>query len=271
MSMIKLIAEIGWNHMGNIELARRMIESAAENGADHCKFQTWSEDKLKPGVWDEDGRREIYRKAQLTKEDHHYLKEVCEQNEVRFLTSVFSANDLDFLGDLGMDMIKIPSHEVYNLELIKKAEKLFDRILVSTGASKWDEVEKIVESIDPEKLVLMHCVSAYPCPADRINLPRLQKLKELSKVVGYSGHYPGIDDAIAAICHGAVYIEKHFTIDHELPGRDNKFAILPDQLKKLADFRENYALMETDLDLDLQDIEKDTYNNYRGRWSKDVQ
>lgn len=268
MCKINLIAEIGWNHMGDMDLAKRLIESAGVNGADFCKFQTWSEGKLTPGAWDEDGRREIYRKAQLSEEDHHHLKELCEQNDVSFLTSVFNSNDLDFLGGLGMDMIKIPSHEVYNLELIKKAEKLFDRILVSTGASKWDEVERIAEIIDPEKLVLMHCVSAYPCPADRINLPRLQKLKELSKMLGYSGHYPGIDDAIVAICHGAIYIEKHFTIDQELPGRDNKFAILPDQFKKLTDFRDNYALMETDLGLDLQDIEKDVYNNYRGRWSK---
>jgi N,N'-diacetyllegionaminate synthase len=269
MGNVIIIAEIGWNHMGDMELASKMIQSAAKNGADVCKFQTWSEDKLKEGAWDHDGRRSIYKRAQLSPEDHQYLKKVCEQNQVKFLTSVFNENDLHFLDGLGMGMIKIPSHEVYNIELIKKAEKFFDKILVSTGASKWDEVMRLVETIDPEKLVLMHCVSAYPCPVERINLPRLQRLRELSGIVGYSGHYSGIDDAIAAICRGTTYIEKHYTIEHDLPGRDNKFAILPEQLKSLANFRDNYQLMNTDLGLDLQDIEQDTYDNYRGRWSKD--
>ena len=86
--------------------------------------------------------------------------------------------------------------------------------------------------------------------------------------IGYSGHYHGIDDAIAAMCHGATFVEKHFTIDQNLPGRDNKFSILPRQMKELADFRDNYEKMNIDLGMDLQDCEEDTYENYRGRWSK---
>jgi len=268
MKKINIIAEIGWNHMGDMDLAAKMINKAAKNGVDICKFQTWSVDKLKPGVWDKDGRREIYKKAQLSKEDHSYLKTICENNSVEFLTSVFNINDLVFLSELNMEMIKIPSHEVHNLELIKASVDLFDIILISTGAAKWLEVEKIIEAVDPEKLVFMHCVSTYPCPPENINLPRMQKLKDYTSAVGYSGHFTGIDDAISAICHGATFIEKHFTIDQDLPGRDNKFAILPKQMRSLTDFRDKYEKMNIDLGLDLQECELDTYENYRGRWSK---
>ena len=266
---IKIIAEIGWNHMGDMELADSMIASAAENGVDICKFQTWSADKLKPGAWDEDGRREIYKKAQLSHDDHFLLKSVCETKSVKFLTSVFNVNDLEFLSGLGMDMIKIPSHEVHNLELIQAAADAFEIVLISTGAAKWEEVLKIQETVTANKLVYMHCVSTYPCPSEQINLPRMDELKKLNDTVGYSGHYSGIDDAIAAICHGATVVEKHFTIDQKLPGRDNKFAILPEQMKALTDFRDNYEKMNLDLGLDLQKSEMDTYHNYRGRWSKD--
>ena len=265
---IKLIAEIGWNHMGDMALAERMIISAAESGADICKFQTWSEDRLKPGAWDEDGRREIYQKAQLSKEDHIFLKKVCEERSVQFLTAVFNAKDLEFLSGLGVEMIKVPSHEVYNLELIQAAADIFETVLVSTGAARWKEIEAIAETVNSDRLVFLHCVSSYPCPAEKINLPRIEKLKDLTKTVGYSGHYLGIDDAIAAICHGADFVEKHFTIDQNLPGRDNKFAILPDQMKILLNFRDNYKKMNIDCGLDLQEGELDTYNNYRGRWSK---
>ena len=265
---IQIIAEIGWNHMGDMELAKKMILSAAENGADICKFQTWSEEKLKPGSWDIDGRREIYKKAQLSKENHIFLKDYCEAKNVQFLTSVFNINDLDFLRTLDMNMVKIPSHEVHNLELIQSAAEIFDIVLVSTGASNWNEVINITENVPLEKLVLMHCVSTYPCPPENINLPRLEELKKLNAVVGYSGHYTGVDDAIAAICYGIPFVEKHFTIDPNLPGRDNKFAILPKDMKTLSDFRYNFEKMNIDLGLDLQDCEMDTFKNYRGRWSK---
>ena len=237
--MIKVIAEIGWNHMGDMDLAEKMIISAAECGVDYCKFQTWSESNLKDGAWDGDGRREIYKKAQLSQEEHFFLQRVCDENSVKFMTSIFNISDLDFLKNMNMDVIKIPSHEVNNIELIKATLKEIDTVLVSTGASKWSEVNKIMNISDKNRLVLMHCVSSYPCPPEKVNLPRIKKLKEISgNNVGYSGHYFGISDAIAAICHGVTIVEKHFTVDHELPGRDNKFAILPDKMAALCNFRD---------------------------------
>jgi len=203
---MKIIAEIGWNHMGDMDLAKKMISLAAENGADICKFQTWSEKDLKPGPWDTDGRREIYKKAQLSNEQHIELKDYCSTKNI----------------------IKLNS----------------------------------------KKIILMHCVSTYPCEPKLVNFPRMEKIKKYSTVFGYSGHLSGIEDAMIALVKGASYVEKHFTIDKNLPGRDNKFAILPNDLKKLSNFRDQIKEMNIDNGLDLQECEKDIFNNYRGRWSK---
>ncbi len=265
---INLIAEIGWNHMGDITLAEKMIKQAKKSGADYCKFQTWSEKNLKPGPWDTDGRREIYKKAGLTKEKHHLLKKICEKEKINFLTSVFNINDLEFVSSINPSIVKIPSHEIYNFPLIEKASELFEKVLVSTGAANWEEVKTVSKINKNQKIILMHCVSAYPCKLENINFPRFEKLKSLSKEVGYSGHYSGIDDAFAAMTLGANYIEKHFTIDNELPGRDNKFAILPEAFSSISKFRDNLMKMNLDKGLDLQECEKDIFNNYRGRWGK---
>ena len=270
MKKILIIAEIGWNHMGNISLAKKMIFQAKKSGADICKFQTWSEKNLKPGPWDTDGRREIYKKAELTKENHIYLIEECKNNNVEFLTSVFDKESLEFLKNIGIKKIKIPSHEIYNLELISLACEIFDEVLISTGASKWEEILDLNKKIESKNAVYLHCVSSYPCSPEIINLPKFIQLQKLFDKVGYSGHLQGIDDAIAAIVLGAVCVEKHFTIDNKLPGRDNQFAILPQNLKDLFLFRNSFQKMNINLGLDLQSGERDIYDNYRGRWSKDA-
>ena len=265
---MKIIAEIGWNHMGDMSLAKKMIDSASKNGADICKFQTWSEKYLKAGPWDSDGRREIYKKAQLSHDQHLELREYCEKNNVKFLTSIFNKVDLDFLFKINPGMIKIPSHEIYNIDLIEKCLTKFNKVLISTGASKWNEIELLGKMKNKDKIIFMHCVSAYPCNSENVNFPRMEKLKKYSNEVGYSGHFPGIEDAIIAFCNGASYVEKHFTIDRSLPGRDNKFAILPSDLEKISEFRNNLSKMKIDKGLDLQECELDIYKNYRGRWSK---
>ena len=263
---IILIAEIGWNHLGDLSLAEKMINAAAKNGADICKFQSWDPIDLKKGDWDNDGRKEIYMKAALTFEDHEKLKKICDENSIEFMTSIFHEKFIDVASGLNNSISKIPSHEVHNEKLVRKMINNFKTTLLSTGASYWDEVLKYRDLFDQGKLIPMHCVSSYPCLDDNINLPRINKIKELSKEYGYSGHLNNINDAIAAICMGCKFIEKHFTIDKSLPGRDNLNAILPDDLKRLNEFRISYSQMSIDHGVDLQKQEKDIYNNYRGRW-----
>lgn len=263
---INLIAEIGWNHMGDMNLAKKMILAAKNSGADICKFQAWSEANLKSGPWDKDGRREIYKKAGLNSDKFQELFDFCNKNNIKFCTSIFNMNDFNLFDKLNFDLIKIPSHEVYNLELINEAINRYKYVLVSLGSCNWEEVLNIHKKFP--NILPMHCVSSYPLEADKVNFPKMHKIKKLFNNVGYSGHYPGIEDAIIAITKGANYIEKHFTTDNDLPGRDNKFALLPDQFRKISDFIDIFSDMEKDCGVDVQQNELDIYNNYRGRWSK---
>ena len=272
MNQIKIIAEIGWNHMGDMHLASKMIEAAATSGATHVKFQTWSVSKLKNGPWDEDGRKEIYQKAELSKEDHIFLLKECQKHNVKFLTSCFSSTDVLFISTLTNE-IKIPSTEIANQDLLDQIIECFKskkdhHVYLSTGASTWNEVEEAVKTLSKNKInfTLMHCVSAYPTPANMCNMNRINDLKKLHFDVGYSGHYHGIDDAIVAIELGATAIEKHFTIDNELPGRDNKFALLPASLKLLCQFVEIRKNMLMYHGINHLDIEENMRNVYRGRW-----
>ncbi len=265
--MTQLIAEIGWNHMGDLNLAKEMVFAAKENGADYAKFQTWSVKNLKPGPWDNDGRKEIYEKAELTKDMHENLYEYCEKIKIKFLTSIFNLGDLEKLENLDLKIIKLPSHEIYNLNLIEKLCEKYEKVLVSTGAAKWEEIIKITNLKSFKKIILLHCVSSYPCNFEDINFFKYKKLEEISiNQIGYSGHYNGIEDGIIAITLGASYLEKHFTIDNNLPGRDNKFAILPEELNKISQFKNKFIKMMDHKNINLKEGEMDIFNNYRGRW-----
>ena len=143
---MKIIAEIGWNHCGDMGLAKQMAKAAHENGATYAKYQTWSVDRLKPGSWDEDGRRQIYEKAELTKENHIELINYCKEIGIKFLSSVFSINDAVLLFRLGCKEVKIPSFESRNHNLIKYCNNNFDTVFMSTGTSKMDEIEEEQES-----------------------------------------------------------------------------------------------------------------------------
>lgn len=260
---MKIIAEIGWNHMGDMSLAKKMILQAKASGADYAKFQTWKVDRLKPGPWDVDGRREIYEKAQLTNVDHQLLKTTCDKAGIKFLTSCFCSDDLEFVRSLS-DEIKIPGTECSNVNLVSQAIEMFDTVFVSTGSSGEVEYKKWAPY---GNVFLLHCVSSYPCPAENVNLPRLAHISELTSRFGYSGHYDGIWDAVAAASIGAKVIEKHFTLDKSLPGRDNKFALLPDQFMEMKKAIDEICAMNIDHGSDYLPEEQEARDVYARRWS----
>ncbi len=267
VNKINIIAEIGWNHMGDMKLAEKMIKSAKISGADYCKFQTWKVKNLLSGAWDNDGRKEIYKKAELSDEKHLILKKICRKYKIGFFTSIFNIQDLKFLKRINKNIIKIPSHEINNLKLISESLKHFNKVLISAGASNWSEIKKISKLKNfKKKGILMHCISSYPCEVHNLNFKKIEYIKNLSSLFGYSGHYSGIEDGILAISKGAIFIEKHFTINNSLPGRDNKFAILPNHMKKLSEFRDFFLKSEKFKGLNVQKCERDIFNNYRGRW-----
>jgi len=148
--MTKIIAEIGWNHIGNLNLAKKMILSAKQNGADMVKIQTFSEKQLRPGPWDKDGRRELYKKASLSLRDHITLYKYSKEKKIIFFSSVFNIQGASLLSKVQTDFVKIPSAEIRNLELIKFCNKKFKKILVSTGTSTFNEIKKIINII-PKK------------------------------------------------------------------------------------------------------------------------
>ncbi len=263
-----VIAEIGWNHMGDNELAVSMIHSAKDSGSDIIKFQYWDPQSLKPGPWDSDGRRQIYEKAALNKEKIIFLKRSVEEIGCEFLISVFGTKGAQFIKELGIENIKIPSHEIANTSLIEYCASNFNSIYLSAGAATSEEVIKSVEILKSKKsnFILMHCVSSYPCPEANINLPRLEWLKTLHNKIGFSDHTEGTLMASLALTYGASVIEKHFTTDKDLPGRDNKFALDPEEFKIMTQQIELTKSALLDHGKEFQDLETDTMENYRGRW-----
>ena len=270
--MIQIIAEIGWNHCGDLNLAKQMAKAAQENGATHAKYQTWSVSRLKSGSWDKDGRREIYEKAELSKEDHIELINYCKEIGIKFLSSVFSIPDAELLVELGCKEVKIPSFESRNHDLLKYCNDHFDVIFMSTGTSTYKEIQDSCNLITVSSLYLLHCVSSYPCEPKIANIPRMSSLKNInipftSTNIGYSDHIQGVESAKVAIEFGAKVIEKHFTIDNNLPGRDNKFAILPRDLLNLSSYIQLRNEMMINHGKDFQECESDSRKNYAGRFN----
>lgn len=269
---VKVVAEIGWNFMGDLDLAEKMISSAAESGANICKFQYWNPENLKEGPWDHDGRRKIYEAAKLDQNKIKILSDMCSASSVEFLVSVFSVKDAQFIYQQGFKSLKIPSHESYNVNLYEFCLQNFQRVFASIGACSENELDEFSllygKYKDQCDISPMHCVSAYPCDESRLNLPRVTALRERFGTTGLSDHSQSLLSGGLSVGLGAQVIEKHFTTDKTLPGRDNKFALDPAELKIYIDNIRSAELMMLDHGLSSQDIESDIINNYRGRWTK---
>ena len=261
-----IISEIGWNFLGDIDLAKKMIDAAKNAGCNHVKFQLWNPKNLKPGTWDNDGRREIYNKSYLDKNKYHELYTYCESQNINCFASVFNEEGFKILLNYPKKFIKIPSLEAYDLNLIQRSLDNFENVLVSTGALMHNDLMKLEKFNNYKNLIILHCVSSYPLEYKNCNFSKFFFLKNKFNKVGYSGHCAGVEDAIFALSNGAVAIEKHFTIDNSLPGRDNKFAILEPDLKFICDYQFKIEEMLIDKGLELQESEIDAYENYRGRW-----
>jgi N,N'-diacetyllegionaminate synthase len=265
---MKIIAEIGWNHMGDMNIAEQMISSASQSGADIVKFQYWDPCHLKPGEWDNDGRREIYNKACLSEDKINQLIGFSEKYDCEFLISVFGTRGAKFIFELGQTSIKIPSHETINTKLIEYCSQNFDHVYFSAGASTEEEIINAVEILKngSASFTLMHCVSSYPCDDNKVNLKRLDWLGRLHSELGYSDHSSSKIIPSLSCMYGAKVIEKHFTIDNDLPGRDNKFAFEPHDFAVMVKNIHIAELALIDHGINYQDIESDTFHNYRGRW-----
>ena len=236
-----IIAEMNSSHNGNMDMARRMIDSAALCGCDAVKFQSWSADSLySKNYYDENviARRMVQRFA-LSPENLKVLAQYSREKGIHFSSTPYSKDEVDFLVDeCNADFIKIASMDVNNYEFLEYVAKKNKPIILSTGMASFEEVRMAMDTIMQyqENVCLLHCVSVYPVKNEGINLSRLQNLKEIfrERPVGLSDHTQGIIAAVCSVAMGSPIIEKHFTLDSGKIGWDNQMATEPEQMRELV-------------------------------------
>lgn len=246
-----IIAEAGVNHNGDLASAKELIDAAAEAQADYVKFQTFIADKIvtknakraqyqDQNTGDADSQYEMLKKLELSHENHQELMSYASKKKVKFLSTAFDLESLDYLKELGIDLAKIPSGEITNYPYLKKIASLFPKIVMSTGMAKLQEIKDafkvlIDNGAKQENITILHCNTEYPTPVEDVNLKAMKHIQdELGVSVGYSDHTLGIEVPIAAVALGAVLIEKHFTLDRNLPGPDHKASLEPLELKAMV-------------------------------------
>ena len=242
------IAEAGVNHNGDLELARRLIDVAAESGADAVKFQTFSADRLvsrdapkaayqKVTTAADESQHAMLARLELKPDDHRVLIKHCRKRDIMFLSSPFDEPAIDLLASLDVPAFKVPSGEIINFAYLDHMARKGRPILLSTGMSDLDEVTAAVERIRAagnERIVLLHCLSNYPADPAEANLRAMRTMAESCGVpVGFSDHTEGTAVSVAAVALGACTIEKHFTLDRALPGPDHRASLEPQELADL--------------------------------------
>ena len=242
-----IIAEIGVNHNGDVDLAKEMIKSASNCGVDAVKFQTFvsedlvTDDAKKANYQNENtsekNQFEMLKKLELTFDDFKELKDYALDNEVMFLSSPFDKKSVDLLESLDVPAYKLGSGELNNFELIDYVQKTGKPLIISTGMATLDEIKETYEFIDDKKnLIVLHCITGYPTSFEEANLNFIKTLQlELDSPIGFSDHSPGIELPIAAVALGACVVEKHFTLDKNLEGPDHKASLNPKEFKAMVD------------------------------------
>ncbi|EAL3842990.1 N-acetylneuraminate synthase [Campylobacter upsaliensis] len=249
MKKVLIIAEAGVNHNGDINLAKKLIEQAAEAGADVVKFQTFkasscvsvSAKKAKyqlETTAKEESQLEMIQKLELSYESHFELMKHCKKHGIAFLSTPFDLESVEFLRGLDLPYFKIPSGEITNLPYLKAVAKCKKKVLLSTGMANLGEIEAaltILRKNGTRNITLLHCNTEYPTPFEDVNLNALKTLKEAFKLeVGYSDHTEGIVASLGAVALGAVVIEKHFTLDKTMEGPDHRASLEFEELKALC-------------------------------------
>jgi N,N'-diacetyllegionaminate synthase len=239
-----IIAEAGVNHNGDLARARQLIDAAAVAGADLVKFQTFSADRLvtrtamkaeyQTRTTDrQESQHEMLRRLELSPDMHRELIAHCDARQIGFFSTAFDMESIDLLVSLGQDRFKIPSGEITNLPYLRKIGCLGKHVILSTGMATLGDIEAAIDALERAgtpraSITVLHCTTEYPTRMAEVNLRAMQSIQQAFGVdVGYSDHTPGIEIAIAAVAMGACVIEKHFTMDCNLPGPDHKASLEP--------------------------------------------
>jgi len=244
-----IIAEAGVNHNGDVEMARQLVDVAAEAGADAVKFQTFKAEQVASPSAPKAGyqlgatgagesQQEMLRSLELSPKDHYVLRDHCERKGLIFLSTPFAEDSADFLDELGVPGFKIASGEITNFPFLQHVARKGKPLILSTGMS-WlgevDEAVRTIRSVGTKELILLHCVSRYPADPAEANLRAIRTMEGVFQIpVGFSDHTLGAEVALAAAAIGARVLEKHFTLDRALPGPDHRASLEPQELKALV-------------------------------------
>jgi N-acetylneuraminate synthase/N,N'-diacetyllegionaminate synthase len=260
MSRVLIIAEAGVNHNGDLLLARKLIEAASDAGADYVKFQTFKAENLVTksaqkaayqikNINDGDySQFQMLKNLEMPYEWHFQLRDYANSLGIKFLSTGFDEESIDFLDDLGIDLFKIPSGEITNRPYLTHIAKKGKEVIFSTGMANMQEVLDAMnvllqEGIKKDRITILHCNTEYPTPMKDVNLKAMNSIgKALGVQVGYSDHTLGIEVPIAAVALGAKVIEKHFTLDKSMPGPDHIASLDPSELKCMVQAIRNIEL-----------------------------
>lgn len=244
-----IIAEAGVNHNGDLGLAKKMAVVAKNAGADIVKYQTAVPELViskfaqkaeyqKEQTGDGESQLEMVRRIHFGFSQHRELKEYCDSIGIQYLSAAFDLPSIDFLASLDLPMFKIPSGEITNLPYLERIAACGKPVLLSTGMSETAEIEAALQVLrrgGAGEVTVLHCNTEYPTPAKDANLKAMLDIREkFGCPVGYSDHTLGIEADIAAVALGAEVIEKHFTLDKNMPGPDHKASLSPSELMEMV-------------------------------------
>jgi len=251
-----VVAEIGANHNGDMDLARKLIDSAKECGCDAVKFQSWTPESLiaeeeydRNRQYHDSPRkhfgslREMVEKYYLRSDQHIELKQYCDKVEITFFSTAFSIEEADILERMGVPFYKIASMDINNLLFLRHIAKKNKPIIVSSGMATLSEIENAVKTLESEgdhQIILLHCVSIYPPAYGDINLNNIPMLRRtFGYPVGFSDHTTGISVPLASVVLGSCVIEKHFTLDKGMPGWDHEVSANPEEMASIVEESHN--------------------------------
>lgn len=273
-SKTKIIAEIGVNHQGNINVAKKLISEASRAGCDYVKFQNFTADSLvtknakkaKYQLKNTTGNKQydMLKNLELSFKDLLVLKKFSKKKKIKFLCSGFDISDLVEIKKLKQNILKIPSGEIDNVDYLRYAGKHFQEVILSTGMATVSEINRAVKillksGLKKKKLTLLHCRSSYPTKLVDLNLNSIEYLKKIFDCkVGFSDHSEGIEGSVFAVCVGAKIIEKHFTLNKKMKGPDHEASLNISELKLLV---KRIRLIEKILGTLNKDVTKDEIKN----------
>lgn len=258
MNRVLVIAEAGVNHNGSLSNAKKLIDAAADAGADMVKFQTFKSESLVSStapmasyqkIHDSSSSQlEMLRKFELSNDMHFELIDYCKIKGITFFSTAFDEQSVEFLASLDLGFWKVPSGEITNLPFLRKIGRYNKPTLLSTGMSTLDEVREAVFQLvqagtERNRITILHCNTEYPTPMEDVNLNAMLTLRnEFGLPVGYSDHTLGVEVPIAAVALGATVIEKHFTLDRSMEGPDHRASLEPNELKMMISGIRNIEL-----------------------------